>query len=169
VIKIPNDLSNMKQVELLKASEMQLARVLSFFRRVETKASIILGINTGMLAIITPKFSAFTNFENWMIIIFSPIFLNGISLWCLYQSSSPQLKGGHDSLIYFKQVAKLTENKYIEKFSKQAISNHIKDVLSQVWRNSEILKEKFKYVKYSYIFLSIAIVPWVLSLILFNL
>ncbi len=159
----------MKQAELLQISQQQLARVLSFFPRAETKASIILGLNTAMLAIITPKFSALLDFKNWMLIIFVPIILNGISLFCLYKSSSPQLKGGHDSLIYFKEVAKLTENKYIEKFSKQTTSNHIKDILGQTWRNSEILKEKFDHIKYSYIFLSIAITPWIAVLILFNL
>ena len=97
----------MNQTELLKTANEQLNRILSFFPRAETKSSILLGINTAMLAMIAQKFSTFLRFDYWILIIFAPILLNGISLWCLYKSSSPQLKGGHDSLVY-----QIIENKF---------------------------------------------------------
>ena len=157
----------MKQAELLKCSQEQLTRILSFFPRAETKAAIILGLDTALLAFLVPKFHAFSCFQPWMLVLFLPVILIGLSIFFLYLSSSPQLNGGHNSLIYFKEVAKVSEEKYIKKFSKQSLTDHINDLISQVWRNSEILSVKFSYLKYSYSLLLVSILPVCIVLILF--
>ncbi len=158
----------MKQKELLEVTQEQLSRTLSFFPRAEAKASIILGINTALLALVTPKFSALWCFEYWMLIIFLPVMLNSLSIFFLYKSSSPQLNGGDNSLVYFRGIAKLKEKDYIRKFSKQSLNEHIADMLAQTWRNSEILKVKYDYLRYSYISLLGSIIPVCITLIIFN-
>ena len=43
-----------------------------------------------------------------------------------------------------------------------------KDVLGQVWRNSEILKQKFDALKVAFILMAIAIFPWVVAVAMFS-
>ncbi len=158
----------MKQKDLLQVTQEQLSRTLSFFPRAETKASIILGINTGLLALVASKFEALWCFEYWMLVIFIPLILNSLSIFFLYKSSSPQLDGGDHSLVYFRGISTLKEKDYIQKFSKQSTNDHINDMLAQIWRNSEILKVKYDYLRYSYILLLVSIVPVCITLILFS-
>lgn len=157
----------MKQENLLKCSQEQLARILSFFPRAETKAAIILGLDTAILALLVPKFRAFLCFQLWMLTLLVPIILIGLSIFFLYRSSSPQLNGGHNSLIYFKEIAKMNKEVYVQKFSKQSLAEHTNDLISQIWRNSEILSAKFKYLKYSYFLLLSSILPACIALIIF--
>jgi hypothetical protein len=42
------------------------------------------------------------------------------------------LIGGHDSLIYFREIAKRTETAFIEQFQQQSDEAYVKDMLAQV-------------------------------------
>jgi hypothetical protein len=87
----------------------------------------------------------------------------------LYRGAFPKLEGGSSSLVYFREIARRTEAKFIDEFMKQSDEDHIKDLLGQAWRNSEILKEKFDDLKAAFIFLALAIPPWVVALAIFTL
>ena len=73
------------------------------------------------------------------------------------------------SLIYFREIAVRTETKFIDEFTKQSSAEHAKDLLAQVWRNSEILKAKFDRLKIAFVFLALSIPPWVVSLVIFSI
>jgi Family of unknown function (DUF5706) len=92
----------------------------------------------------------------------------GISFWFLYKGAFPNLKGGTASLVYFREIARRTEAKFIDEFTKQTAGEYAKDMLGQVWRNSEILKEKFDCLRLAFIFLALGIPPWVASLAIFS-
>jgi hypothetical protein len=79
----------------------------------------------------------------------------------------PNLKGGEASLVYFREIAKLREHSFIEKFSAQSEKQYANDLLAQVWRNSQILSTKFDSLKLAFTFMALAILPWIVSLVLF--
>ncbi len=121
-----------------------------------------------MLAFLVAKIPAPNSLTWWEIAIpVGTVLCLGISLWFLYKSAFPSLAGGNASLVYFREIAGRTEAKFIEEFSKQSVSDHTRDLLGQVWRNSEILKTKFDRLKIASIFLALAIPPWVISLVVF--
>ena len=93
--------------------------------------------------------------------------LNGLSLWRLYQGSFPQLEGGNDSLIYFREIAKRTEVQFVEEFNKIFADTLAKDLSGQVWRNSQILSQKFDHLVWAYRFMGFSVIPWVAALALF--
>ena len=78
----------------------------------------------------------------------------------------PLLKGGADSLIYFREIAKRTEAKFIDEFIAQTDNAHTRDLLGQVWRNSEILKMKYDAIKISFVLSALALIPWTIFLAL---
>jgi hypothetical protein len=102
-----------------------------------------------------------------LIVVAITILLLASSIIFLYRGAFPSLKGGHASLIYFREIANRTEHKFIEEFKAQTDEQHVSDLLGQVWRNSEILKIKFDSLKMAFTLLAWALIPWVISLALF--
>ena len=91
--------------------------------------------------------------------------LLGASLWFLCKCAFPSLKGGTASLIYFREIAGRTEATFIDQFQKQTPEAYTRDLLGQVWRNSEILRMKFDALKIAFTLTAIAILPWLFFLI----
>jgi len=134
-----------KHLSEIAASELD--RVLGFFPRADAKASVLLAIDTGMLAILASNFPSSSSFDYWLLINVIPVLSIGISLWHLYMGAFPSLEGGRGSLIYFREISKRTEDRYREEFTELSEEAYLKDILGQVWRNSEILKTKFDHIR----------------------
>jgi hypothetical protein len=89
----------------------------------------------------------------------------GVSIWFLYQASFPRLTGGNNSLVYFREIARRTEGEYLKAMKACEVEQFADDILGQVWRNSEILTEKFAGVKWAFICTALGIAPWFLALV----
>src|SRR5208283_2331898 len=140
--------------EQYAASKDQLNLVLSFFPRVDAKLSVILAIDTGMLAVLGSDAPPLAALSLPMIVTASfAVLLLAISVIFLYRGAFPSLKGGSASLVYFREIANRREHQYIEEFRGQTNEQHVNDLLGQAWRNSEILKAKFDALNMSFIFL----------------
>jgi hypothetical protein len=90
------------------------------------------------------------------------------SLWFLYRVAFPALDGGHESLIYFREIAKRTESNFIDAFTAQDEVSRVKDLLGQAWRNSCILTAKFDSLKWAFISAALAIIPWAIAVGMFS-
>ena len=101
-----------------------------------------------------------------MLAVLLPLFLIGGSLWYLHKAAFPSLAGGHDSLIYFREIAERTETKFIDDFTALSDQAYMKDILGQVWRNSAILKEKFDHISAAFNWMALAILPWAVTLVM---
>jgi len=153
---------------LTTASKDVLQLVLSFFSRVESKFSVILAIDTGMIGFLAANAPPFAAFSRWMLLLSAAtVLLLAVSVAMLYRGSFPNLKGGESSLIYFREIAKRREHQFIEEFSAQSEKHYGHDLLAQVWRNSQILTVKYDSLKLAFTFLALAIVPWIVTLALF--
>jgi hypothetical protein len=153
-----------RQVETAKFA---LNLVLGFFSRVETKTSVVLAIDTAMLAVLTSNLPTPDKFQWRMSIGVVAIMFIARSYWCLFRAGFPNLEGGTKSLIYFREIAQRKEFQFIDAFKEQTEDEHLTDVLRQVYRNSEILTQKFDYLKKAFIAMLWAIVPWVATLAFF--
>jgi hypothetical protein len=154
--------------KLIAAAKDELNLVLSFFSRVEARSSVVLAIDTGMGAFLLGSAPPLHSFSIWMWITGGvTIACLGVSVGFLYWGSSPQLKGGEESLVYFGEIAKRTEHKFIEDFSAQSEKHYANDLLAQAWRNSRILGVKFLCLKWAFRFMAFSILPWLVSLALF--
>jgi hypothetical protein len=155
----------MEQEQLKSACQHELNLVLSFFPRVDAKASVVLAVDTGMLGYLATHLPSLNSLRWWELGIPALAFaLLALSLWHLYRGAFPNLSGGHSSLIYFSEIAKRTEAKFIDQFIEQRESEYVKDMLGQAWRNSEILKEKFDHLKGAFIFMAWSVLPWTVAL-----
>jgi hypothetical protein len=157
--------ARMEQKTLLSACHDELGLVLSFFPRVDAKASVVLAVDTSMVGYLAAHLPRLDSVLWWEFLAPAcTIVLLAWSFWHLYKGAFPQLKGGEGSLVYFREIAKRTETKFVDEFMSQAEPAYTKDLLGQVWRNSQILKGKFDSLKYSFILMALAVLPWTISL-----
>jgi hypothetical protein len=159
----------MENKELIDLARDQLNRVLGFFPRVDAKISVLFSVDIAMLALLAGK--APIGALQWnsfpTLVALLAVALVALSLFFLYQASFPRLAGGHRSLLYFREIAARKETAFIDEFREQSEDAYLKDMLGQVWRNSEILKQKYDYLKYAFIALICALLPWLVALAMF--
>jgi hypothetical protein len=164
-------MDNKQQLDIAKN---QLNIVLSFFPRVDSQASVILAIDTAMIATLTsnaPSLKSFELFEWHMLFVLISVALIFFSIYHLYLLAYPRLPGAENksrSLIYFKHVAEEKNlDNYQKSFAAQAEEDYVKDLVGQIWRNSQILNEKYKHLKLAFICLAASLIPWMISLAMF--
>jgi pycsar effector protein len=141
-----------------------LERTLSFFPRVDARAQVLLGIDVAMLfalALNTPPFLG----PWWLDAAYLvAVVLLGFSLFKLYRVFFPQLSGGPASLIYFNSIRQLPEKEFVDRFTVQTEQKYLDDVLNQVWRNSEIVANKFNNLREAMLCASAALPFWLFEL-----
>lgn len=149
------------QSDRVNAAWQQLQLVLGFFSRVDTKLSVGLGINLGMLAMLStriPKPEDLTLLVSVVGVLFLTPFT--LSFWNLWLGYFPDLRGGSNSLIFFSRIEKMTESEFLRACETRTLDGFERDVLGQCWRNSKILVAKFKCLKRSYLATALTIAPW---------
>ena len=152
------------KITALEASE-QLDRVLGFFARAEAKASAILAIDLGILGVCAVN-TKWQNFCDLAVFIegVGLLVLLGTSLWFAYWTHFPELRESVSSLVYFGDIAKMERDAYVKRITEMSHDEYMKQLYTQVWRNSEIVSSKFAYVKYAFWATAAAMPVWVLYL-----
>lgn len=159
------------QNDRVSAAWQQLNLVLGFFSRIDTKLSVVLGINLGMLALLatrmpTPKELTPLAAASGVAFAIALCF----SFRHLWVGSFPHLEGGTNSLVYFRSIAQMKESDFRSAYGSLSSDELANDLLNQCWRNSKILTCKFHSLRQSYIATLFAVIPWmVLIIVLANL
>jgi hypothetical protein len=148
--------------EIGARAEKQLDRVLGFFPRVEAKASFLFALDVGLLGYGAVNLGR-EDLHSLYVAAFGVAFLalTVASLFHIYWCVFPHLKGGANSLIYFREIAGRTELDFADTFLSRTDESHTRDAAGQIWRNSAILKLKFDYLKRAFVLTMLAIAPWV--------
>ncbi len=154
----------------ISSATTQLDRVLGFFPRVDSKASFLFAIDTGLIAImLTNLQSDDIEFPYVGALLFATIYFALASLFYVYRCAFPHLAGGANSLIYFRAIARKTAQEYIGAVRSETPEQRLEDLLCQVWRNSEILTIKFDAVELAFRLTIVALAPWITFLMIAGL
>ena len=157
----------MKSNLMLETVNAQFDRLLSQFGRIDSRISVILSIDLGMLALLALNYPFQSEFTYWHLIGLIPLIFVIISLIKLYKSNYPDFEGGSQSLFYFKEIAAKTEVNFTNEFVNLTEEQVVKEILCQIWRNSSILNAKFRYLKSSIFWMAISIIFWLISLTMY--
>lgn len=152
--------------EALDGATKQLDRLLAFFPRVEGKATALFGVNVAFLALACLNLR-FEDLDLWRVSLplLGGVLTSLVSMVHVYRCMFPHLKGpAAKSLVYFRDIADHTEVSYREAFKAQPTVGHLDDLLSQVWRNSEILKAKFRALEIAFAATAVSVLPWTIFL-----
>lgn len=156
----------MNAKDRLDIAARQLDRILGFFPRAEGKATFLFAFNTALLAAVALNLQR-GDLLNWIIAVPAgiAILVQTASIYYVYLTYFPSLDGGHESLIYFREIARTREAKYVEKFESVTAAALSRDFAGQIWRNAEILKKKFDSLKIAFILSAISLFPWFIFLV----
>ena len=158
----------MSNKELTEIAKDNLSRIMGFFPRVDTVSSIVLAIDISALALLGSNAPPLNAMDRWSIFALVAVILIGLSLYHLYKGAFPRLTGNPLSLIYFREIASRKEEEFTKAFMEQSEDFYLNDLLSQVWRNSEILSQKYTHLNYAFTFLALSVIPWLVSLFIFT-
>ncbi len=155
--------------EQLEAAEKRLDRLLDWVGRSDTKFSIVLGVDTGMLGFLATSAPSGTVPVAAIIFAALSVLLLVASLVFIYRGTYPRTKGPSRSLVYFGSIAEEDLRDLKQRFLACGKEDHLDDVLEQVHRNSEILNIKFTELQKAYRCLLVAVIPWAITLYLFGI
>lgn len=150
----------------LEVMERQLDRIQSYYPRIDAKVSALFAISSGQIAVAALNLSA-DDLTKWWVAVPAAVFLLTIA-WTilnLYRCAYPHLKGGTESLVYFNEIAKLTESTYVSRFTSLPQERLEADLAGQIWRNSEIVACKYGYLKHATIAATLSLLPWTILLL----
>ena len=148
----------------LRRAREQLDLVLGFFNRVDSRLSVIFAADIGMASLMAACSPSVDELRWSMAVALVPLALLSASVWKISQGFFPRLEGGAGSLLYFREVAKRSSSEFNREWTAELPADQLQDLLSQVWRNSQILTDKFDHLKQAFVFTAWAILPWLLTL-----
>lgn len=159
----------MSKKDRILLAEKNLGHLLEWIGRFDTKSSVVLGIDTGMLgalATFAPAFNLWTPLMKGCVILSLILLL--VSFLFVYLSNYPRLKGPNNSLFYFGSICRKCFEQYSLEFSGLSTDQCLEDILQQCHRNSEILNKKFANLRWAYRLLLLAVFPWAFTIYLFR-
>lgn len=151
-------------MDTAKYTKEVLSLQLNWIKSADNKIPPIFAINTAMLGVIA---ALIPDINSWDInsAIFTSMSIAPIvgSIICLALTTFPRLSGPKGSVVFFSGIASRTEDAYIAEISDLTVEALNKDMLQQIYRNAEIAKSKYTYIKKSMI-LSFSSIPlWFIS------
>lgn len=157
---------------LRETAGSRLSLVLGFFPRVESRLTLVLGVDLSMLALLVSAAPPVAKWNAVAAIVLVPGICITVSLYHVWQGLFPDVRGGvipggKTSLIFFGTIAARTETAFVADANSQTDEEHVSDLLGQIWTNSKILSIKFECLKSSFLWMLVAIVPWMVTLALF--
>ena len=155
--------------EQLEAAERRLDRLLDWVGRSDTKFSVVLGVDTGMLGFLATSVPSGAVPVTAIVFAAVSVVLLVASLVFIYRGTYPRTKGPSGSLVYFGSIAEEGLEDLKKRFLACGKEDHLDDVLGQVHRNSEILDRKFTELQRAYRCLLAAVIPWAITLYLFGI
>jgi len=155
-------------VNQIDREEKNLARQLDWIGRHDTKASVVLGLATGMLGVLAsmgPKPSTWTPVV--VILTCLSILLLGASFVFVHLGNYPKTKGPQ-SLIFFGTIASRSFDEYRKAAYLRSQEEYLQDLLMQSHVVACIVAKKFWALQWAYRMLFLALLPWAVCIYLFK-
>ncbi|PHQ64400.1 MAG: hypothetical protein COC10_01035 [Sphingobium sp.] len=150
----------------LEVAERQLALVQNFMPRLDSKVTALFAIVSAQLAVAALNLTA-ADLPKWYVTVPLAVFLAMVA-WTyfnLYRCAFPHLEGGQASLVYFAEISKRRESDFVHQYMSVSVTDLTNDICGQIWRNSEIVSCKFKYLKAATQWAMGSLLPWAIVLI----
>ncbi len=155
--------------EQLERAVEQYDRVQSFFTRADARASVLLGLDLGMLGLMIVNAPPLSKMTPWHLIALAALGLLGASIAFVIKQALPKLSGGDGSIIFFGAIAQRTEAKFIQEFEECDNGAYYRDVLQQTHVNARIISQKFRDIGIGFWLLMVAVPFWLITLVSFVL
>jgi hypothetical protein len=147
--------------------EKNLERQNAWIRNCDTKISMLLPINTALLAVLGTQLDGARLAVHWVLVVATSI-PSLISFGSSVMAAMPYLRRTGGSLIYFGDVASHTPDDYRAGVLSVTQAAHLEDLAEQVHESALLAERKYRHVRTAYVALLIALPFWVAALYLLN-
>lgn len=151
----------------IQMAQWVLERNLHWIAAAEVKTGVIVALDTAMLGALAAAFSALDPSQHtiWArILTAAPAVCLGVAILCAAISVRPRVTGPDTSFIFFGKIVEKTALEYAEAFRNATEAQFLDDCLAQAYRNAEIARDKFDWVRASMTWSFAAVLPWALAL-----
>jgi hypothetical protein len=156
-------MAKMKIERVEKILQLQL----DWVKTADSKVPPLFAINISMLGVLSALAKAV---PSWTLI--SGIFVVICASLLIYSIGNmaftmfPSLLGPTNSNLYFGGIVKQSNEDFHEKIKQLSDEDYLDDLINQAYRNAEIAKSKYEYIKKSSVYLLLSFPIWVLSIYL---
>lgn len=151
-------------MDIDKYSKAALSLQHDWIKSADAKVPPLFAINAAMLGVIAALLPDINNWDIQAAIftLLSIVPLVG-SVICLALTTFPRLSGPVGSVVFFSGITARTEDEFISEVTNMPDEILINDMLQQIYRNAEIAKSKYTFIKKSMV-LSFSSLPlWFIS------
>ena len=151
-------------MDINKYSKDTLSLQLEWVKSADSKVPPLFAINAAMLGVIAALIPDINNWDiqSAIFTLLSILPLVG-SVICLALTTFPRLSGPASSVVFFSGITARSEDEYISVVTNMPDEILLNDILQQIYRNAEIAKSKYTFIKKSMV-LSFASLPlWFIS------
>lgn len=143
-------------------AERLLDRTHAFIPRIDARVSFLFTITGAQLAIAVVNLRV-EDFSHLTITLLAVAYLvsAGWVVVCLYNSTFPQLENSRRSLLFFKDISGFSREDYVHAASTASPDELLEDILSQVWRNAQIVDEKYRLLRWAWRGTWVSLVLWI--------
>ncbi|UUO22414.1 hypothetical protein FGD67_03710 [Colwellia sp. M166] len=151
----------------IERAEKILQLQLDWVKTADAKVPALFAINISMLGVLSALAKAATS---WSLV--SGIFVVICASLLIYSIGNmaftmfPSLLGPNTSNLYFGGIAKQSNEDFHEKIKQLSDDEYLDDLINQAYRNAEIAKSKYGYIKKSSVYLLLSFPIWLLSIYL---
>lgn len=151
----------------IEVAERQLAAVQTFFPRLDAKVTTLFGVATAQFVVLLLNLKL-EDLEHWYVAFLVTVYaaLYAAALINLYLCNHPHLAAGSRALSYFGHVAAMGENEFVVEYASLTPEQLLNDLSRQIWRNSQIVAQKFRFLKHASAAVLLATVPWLVVILL---
>jgi len=152
---------------IIERAEKILSYQLESIKAADSKVPPLFAINITMLGVIVALTKTQVCWSPFLIVIalFTCLLLL-TSIATLALAMFPRLDGPKASNIYFDSIRKKTQVEFMAEVKSLTTEDYQDDTLSQSHRNAEIAREKFMFVKASYIATFLSVPVWLIAIYL---
>lgn len=150
----------------LEIAERHLANIQSFYPRVDARVGAIFAISSAQLAVAAVNISL-PDFHSAVVVTaaIGLLLASAVVQSGLYLCTFPKLVGGSKTTSFFGHIAKLGEADFTSQYESMSVEDFHDDLTRQIWRSSQILAEKYYWLKVSSIALAAATASWLTLLV----
>ncbi len=151
----------------LELAKWLFERTLGWIASSDVKVGVALALDTALIGGLAAAFVASEPASRmWWCYPFIVLTTIGLvaAMFCAGMAAIPRMLGPVHSMIYFGRIAERTESVFVEEFSKTSEKAFLDDIVTQIYRNSQIASAKHLWVRASMKWLFFSLVPWLVSI-----
>ena len=151
----------------IESLESSLDRLLVWIQAADTKGTIILAMDTGMLGVLSSCVPVASRLGFWSgafaVVATALLVSSGIQICWV---TVPRVDGPRRSMIFFGGIAEYEREEFVRCVRARRDDEYINDLALQIHRNGEIAKLKYRHVASAMALLQWSITPWLVGVYL---